>query len=160
MSGSAARPLLLALETATAEASVALLRGGELVDEVAAAPGPAAATLLPAIDRLLERSGVALAAIDAFAVSVGPGSFTSLRVGIATVKGLAFGAAQPVVPVSTLAALALAAGPTHESVVPLLDARRGELYAAAYAGGDVGAVSLAEGVYGIEALCERIAQPC
>jgi len=63
-------------------------------------------------------------------VSIGPGSFTGLRVGVATVKGLAFGAAQPVVPVPTLAALASRAGRDDACVVALLDARRGEVYAA------------------------------
>jgi tRNA threonylcarbamoyladenosine biosynthesis protein TsaB len=153
-------PLVLALETATATLSVALFRGSELIDECSAAEGPSAAALLPAIDRLLERAGVALAALDGFAISVGPGSFTSLRVGIATVKGLAFGTGLPVAPVSTLAALALAAGPTDALVVPMLDARRGEFYAAAYAAGSARDVVVPEGVYTPEALCARIAPPC
>jgi tRNA threonylcarbamoyladenosine biosynthesis protein TsaB len=153
-------PLVLALETATADLSVALLRGEELVDEVSAAAGPAAETLLPAVDTLLERTGVALAALEAFAISIGPGSFTSLRVGIATVKGLAFETGVPIAPVSTLAALARAAGPTDRLVVPMLDARRGEVYAAAYAAGSRRHVVLPEGVYSPEALCARIRPPC
>jgi len=154
------RPLVLALETATVASSVALLRGEELVDEVSAPAGPAAETLLPAVDRLLDRAGVALGEVEAFAISIGPGSFTSLRVGIATVKGLAFEGDLPIAPVSTLAALACAADPTDRLVVPMLDARRGEVYAAAYAGGSRREVVLPEGVYTPEALCARIRPPC
>jgi tRNA threonylcarbamoyladenosine biosynthesis protein TsaB len=139
---------------------VALLRGQDLVDEILASAGPAAETLLPAVDRLLDRAGVALGELDAFAISIGPGSFTSLRVGIATVKGLAFGSDLPIAPVSTLAALACAAGPADQLVVPMLDARRGEFYAAAYAGASRQEVVLPEGVYTPEALCARIRPPC
>ena len=152
--------LVLALEPATAALSVALLRGGDLVDEVSASAGPAAETLLPAVDSLLDRAGVALGELEAFAISIGPGSFTSLRVGIATVKGLAFESDLPIAPVSTLAALARAADPTDRLVVPMLDARRGEVYAAAYAGAARREVVLPEGVYTPEALCARIRPPC
>ncbi len=152
--------LVLALEAATVALSVALLRGKDLVEEVSAPAGPAAKTLLPAVDCLLNRAGVALGELEAFAISIGPGSFTSLRVGIATVKGLAFESDLPIAPVSTLAALALAAGPTDRLVVPMLDARRGEIYAAAYAGASPREVVLPEGVYTPEALCSRIRPPC
>ncbi len=153
-------PLVLALEAATADLSVALLRGEDLVDEISAPVGPAAETLLPTVDQLLDRAGVALGELEAFAISIGPGSFTSLRVGIATVKGLAFESDLPIAPVSTLAALARAADPTDRLVVPMLDARRGEVYAAAYAAGPRRHVILPEGVYTPEALCARIRPPC
>jgi len=153
-------PLVLALESATAASSVALLRGPELIDEISAPAGPAAATLLPAVDALLGRAGVALGDLEAFAVSIGPGSFTSLRVGIATLKGLAFESDLPVAPVSTLAALARAAKPTDRLVVPMLDARRGEVYAAAYAADCDWEGVLPEGVYTPEALCAQIRPPC
>jgi tRNA threonylcarbamoyladenosine biosynthesis protein TsaB len=158
-------PLLLALETATSALSVALLRGGDLLDEESAAPGPAAETLLPAIDSLLSRAGVTVTDLEAFAVSIGPGSFTSLRVGIATAKGLAFGRDCRVAPVSTLAALARAADPGGAMVVPMLDARRGEVYAAAYSGdlsaGDPSPQLILEaGVYLPEELCPRLKSPC
>ncbi len=153
-------PLVLALEPATAALGVALLRGQDLVAEISASAGPAAETLLPAVDRLLDRAGVALGELEAFAISIGPGSFTSLRVGIATVKGLAFDSDLPIAPVSTLAALACAAGPTDRLVVPMLDARRGEVYAAAYAGASRREVVLPEGVYTPEALCATIRPPC
>ncbi|MBW2693877.1 MAG: tRNA (adenosine(37)-N6)-threonylcarbamoyltransferase complex dimerization subunit type 1 TsaB [Deltaproteobacteria bacterium] len=143
-------PLVLALEPATAALSVALLRGPELIDEISAAPGPAAATLLPAVDTLLDRAGV----------SIGPGSFTSLRVGIATLKGLAFESGLPIAPVSTLAALARVADRADRLVVSMLDARRGEVYAAAYAADSDWEVVVPEGVYTPEALCAQIRPPC
>jgi tRNA threonylcarbamoyladenosine biosynthesis protein TsaB len=126
-------PLLLAIETATVAAGVALLRGDAVVASRALpSERPASETLLPAVIALLSEAGVALAAIEAFAVSAGPGSFTGLRVGVATVKGLAFGGEAVVVSVPTLAALALRAAPAPGPIAALLDARRGEVYAAVY----------------------------
>ncbi len=126
------------------------------------APGrDAAESLLPAVEDLLRGAGCELAAIEAFALSIGPGSFTGLRVGIATVKGLAFGTPRPVAPVSTLAALAVGAGRADVPVVPMLDARRGEVYAAAYAGGEpLARPIVAEGVYTPEELADRVGGPC
>jgi tRNA threonylcarbamoyladenosine biosynthesis protein TsaB len=138
--------LLLAIETATGSTSVALLRGDELIGEESPPPGtPAAECLLPAIDTLLARCGRSLAQVQAFAVSVGPGSFTGLRIGVATLKGLAFGSECPVAAVPTLAALARGAG-GEGVVVATLDAQRGELYAAGYALPD-GTPRLPEGLY-------------
>ena len=167
---SEAAPLLLAFETATARSSVALLRGETLVAEVAAEPGrPAAESLLPALQKVLARAGIREAEVAAFAISIGPGSFTGLRVGLATVKGLAFGSDRPVVAVSTLAGIASGAGVLDEPVAALLDARRGELYAAVYLprglGGSDGdgwedAPLLDEGVYTLAELSERLPRPC
>jgi tRNA threonylcarbamoyladenosine biosynthesis protein TsaB len=152
-------PLLLAFETATRVTSVALLRGGELIGEERAPAGrPAAETLLPTLDALLARCGSDTASVDAFAVSIGPGSFTSLRIGVATVKGLAFGSARPVAPVPTLAALARTAPEPDLPVVPMLDARRGEVYAAAYA--PAGDALLAAGVYTPEELARKLPPAC
>jgi tRNA threonylcarbamoyladenosine biosynthesis protein TsaB len=83
---------------------------------------------------VLRQADLELAAVDAFAVSIGPGSFTGLRVGVATLKGLAFGSEKPVAAVSTLAVLAQAAASGAAvagslPIVALLDARRGEVYA-------------------------------
>lgn len=129
---------MLAIESATTSASAALLRAGELV-ELRAAPAdrPASEMLLPTVLELLGAHDVSVAAIGAFAVSVGPGSFTGLRVGIATAKGLAFGAGVRAIPVPTLAALAAKGAralPVAGAVVAALDARRGEVYAACYGG--------------------------
>lgn len=151
--------LLLAIESATDWLSVALLEGERLID-LRRSPEPRqhATALLPTIDAMLSDAGVAIADIAALGVSVGPGSFTSLRIGLATAKGLAFGRAMPAVGVPTLEAMALAVlegatpalGPGSE-VVALLDARRGEWYAAGWrVASDPGARptrSLDEGLY-------------
>jgi tRNA threonylcarbamoyladenosine biosynthesis protein TsaB len=151
-------PLLLALESATPEVSVALVRDATLLAERRAPAGtPAAEGLLPELDALLREAGIALEAVEAFAVSIGPGSFTSLRIGIATLKGLAFGSRRPVAPVPTLAAVARSAGPAEGPVVALLDARRGELYAGAWRrGGEEPDPSVPEDVYTPEALLARL----
>ena len=151
-------PLLLAIECATADVSVALVRDAELLAERRAAAGaPAAEVLLPELDALLGDAGLGLGAVEAFAVSIGPGSFTSLRIGIATLKGLAFGSRRPVAPVPTLAALARGAGPAQGPVVGLLDARRGELYAGAWRrGGEEADPAVPEDVYTPEALLARL----
>jgi tRNA threonylcarbamoyladenosine biosynthesis protein TsaB len=142
---------------------VALLHGGELVAERRApAHRPGSETLLPAIDALLRRARCELAAIGAFAVCAGPGSFTGLRVGIATVKGLAFGTGVPVAAVGTLAALALRAPRTRDPIVALLDARRDEVYAAGFArsADALEAGELPEGLYGAEELVARLPARC
>ena len=151
-------PLLLAFETATAAASVALLRGDSLI-AVRALPAerPASETLLPSVIALLAEAGVALAAIEAFAVSVGPGSFTGLRVGVATVKGLAFGGDAAVVAVPTLAALALRAMPAPGPIAALLDARRGEVYVAIHDGDPADPPRVGPVVLRPEALVEVLA---
>jgi tRNA threonylcarbamoyladenosine biosynthesis protein TsaB len=119
---------------------------------------PGSEPLLPAIDRLLRAAGCRVADLEAFAVSAGPGSFTGLRVGIATVKGLAFGSGAPVAPVPTLAAIAQRAPVADAPVVAVSDARRGEVYAAAFvrAGGELEAALLPEGLYTPEDLCARL----
>jgi tRNA threonylcarbamoyladenosine biosynthesis protein TsaB len=123
-------PLLLAIETATRVCSVALARGGDVValreDDDARLHSE---RLLPLVDALLAEAGVRLGEVEAFAVSIGPGSFTGLRIGLATVKAFALGDALPVAPVSTLAALCASAGAGEGAVAALLDARRGAYYA-------------------------------
>jgi tRNA threonylcarbamoyladenosine biosynthesis protein TsaB len=164
----AAPPLILALESAGPAASVAVLRGEALLAEVRGPAGRTGAeSLLPCVDAALRQAGVALGAVAAYAVSIGPGSFTGLRVGVATVKGLAFGDARPVLAVPTLAALALGADAGELPVVALLDARRGEVYAAAWrfeTGGGPGVAALAqppfEGVYTPEALAAALPAAC
>ena len=94
--------------------------------------GSHARTLLPLIDEVLAAGGVALRALDLLAVSIGPGSFTGLRIGLSVAKGLALATGLPVVGVPTLAAYADTAGPRPGLVCPVLDARKGEVYAAAF----------------------------
>jgi len=155
--------LLLAVETSGAGPSVALFRGAELVAERRARAGrPGSEMLLPAIDSLLSAAGLRVADLEAFAVGAGPGSFTGLRVGIATVKGLAFGSGTPVAGVGTLAALALRAPRTRDPVVAVLDARRGEVYAASFRrdGEELEPTDLPEGLYTPADLASRLPSRC
>jgi len=158
-------PLLLAVETSGRMPSVALLRGAELLAErQGARERPGAESLLPAVNDVLVLAGARVADVDAFAVSIGPGSFTGLRVGIATVKGLAFGTGQLVAAVSSLAALARAAPESGDPVVALLDARRDEFYAASFRVSgpdrDPAPGDLAAGVYTPAELIERLPSRC
>ncbi len=134
---------ILGLDTATLTAGLALLE-----DEVVLAEARHQATqrtndLLVAIDAMVRGLGLAPSAIDAVAIGAGPGSFTGLRIGMATAKGIAFAAGRPLWAVSTLAALAYDAiaerpAPAHGVAVndglavAVLDARRGEVYAGCY----------------------------
>jgi tRNA threonylcarbamoyladenosine biosynthesis protein TsaB len=152
-------PLLLAVETATATTGVALLRGETLLGERCDASGSATAeVLLPLVDGLLADLALPLDAVDAFAVSIGPGSFTGLRIGLATVKAFALGSERPAIAVPTLAVLAQGAPAGPGPALAMLDARRGEVYAAAYADDPLEPV-LPEGVYDPETLAERLSGP-
>jgi tRNA threonylcarbamoyladenosine biosynthesis protein TsaB len=141
--------LVAALDTSTLTLSCALcaLDGGELrvlaerSERAPARAGPQGATgghggRLPCVLlELLAGSGKALADVDAYAVGLGPGSFTGLRIGLATWKGFAYARRKPLGGASSLAAMALAAGaaaPQGALLVPLLDAKKGELYAGFY----------------------------
>jgi tRNA threonylcarbamoyl adenosine modification protein YeaZ len=158
----AAGPLLLALETATSVMSVALARGPQLIAEISTRDARLhSERLLPAIDQLLALANVSLDAVEAFAISIGPGSFTGLRIGLATLKGLAFGDDRPVVPVPTLLALCAGAVGAPGPVAALLDARRGELYAAAVErAGDREAALLEESVFRVADLASRLPKGC
>ena len=124
---------LLAVETSTLTGAVALLDGGQVVAEsrvsVAVTHGE---RLVAAIDGLLRAARRELAEVDAFAVALGPGSFTGLRIGLSTVKGLAFATGKRVVGVPTLDALAWRLPYCAYPVCPVLDARKNEVYTALY----------------------------
>jgi tRNA threonylcarbamoyladenosine biosynthesis protein TsaB len=128
--------LCIALETAAEHGGVALLEGERVLGEqpLAAGQGQAGGVLV-ALDALLREHRRSLDEVSLIALSIGPGSFTGLRVGLATALGLGFGSELRIAPVSTLAALSLHAGPGL--CVPLLDARKGQVYAGLYrAGGE------------------------
>jgi tRNA threonylcarbamoyladenosine biosynthesis protein TsaB len=125
--------LLLALDTSTFIGTVAVVRDGELLSEWSASVRAThGETLLPHVARAVELAGVALEDLDALAVGLGPGSFTGVRIGVATAKGLALAQQKPIVGVSSLRMLArgFASGPGL--CAPLLDAHKGEVYAALY----------------------------
>jgi len=125
------------MDTSAASGSIALVRDGRLVSErIVGDAGPHARWLLASVKSLLDDFGLTPGGIDLYAVAVGPGSFTGLRIGISTVKGLAWSSGRPVAPVSTLSALAMNAPFSGHAVCPVLDARKSEVYAALYASED------------------------
>lgn len=130
---------LLGIDTSTPASAACVLRDDGESFEVAPDParltaGPAhARELMPAVADVMERAGLGFGDLEAIAVGVGPGTFTGLRIGIATARALAGASGLPLRPVSSLAALA--EGIAGELRLPLIDARRGELFAALYGTG-------------------------
>ncbi len=129
---------LLAIETSTEACSVAIAYEGAVLERYEHAPRRHAELLLPWVQSLLAEAGASLAELDAIAFSRGPGSFTSLRIGIGVVQGLAWASARPVVPVSSLAATAQAAESGVTTALVALDARMGEVFSAAFRRDDNG----------------------
>lgn len=125
---------LLAVDTTTRWGSVALLRDGEVRGEVRFVEegGGHSRTVLPAVEALLRFAGVAPGQMEAFAVALGPGSFTGVRVGVSTVQGLALGSGRPALGLSTLEALAAKMRGRSHTLVPMVDAYRDQVYAAVY----------------------------
>jgi tRNA threonylcarbamoyladenosine biosynthesis protein TsaB len=131
----ASGPRLLALCSATRTASVALLEGDKIsLEHAAVTSRHQSESLLPLVDRVLRERKIGVTDLDGFGISIGPGSFTSLRIGLATLKGLSFGTKIPVAPVSTLWALAAQcqSGSPETPIIAMLNAQRGEVYAAAF----------------------------
>lgn len=125
---------LLAMDTSTFVGTVGVVQDGELLAEWSASVRAShGETLLPHVARVLELAGIAFADIDALAVGIGPGSFTGVRIGVATAKGLALAQAKPLVGVTSLRTLARGLLGGAGLRVPLIDAYKGEVYAAAYA---------------------------
>ena len=123
---------VLALDTSTRAGSVALARGGDVVAAASGDPSRTHGERLPGdLLALAGDAGVALSRIDLFAVSRGPGSFTGLRVGLATIQALALAQRRSVLPVSTLEALAHTPG-QGELVLAWMDGHRGDVFAALY----------------------------
>jgi tRNA threonylcarbamoyladenosine biosynthesis protein TsaB len=124
---------VLGIETATSQASIGLWFDGEVVAEQSrAANGSHAMTVLPLLADTLRRAGVTVRDLDGIAVSCGPGAFTGLRVGLSVAKGLACATGVPLVAVPTLEALARTLTQHHGCIWTVLDARKGELYAACF----------------------------
>lgn len=120
---------ILAIETSGPLASVALLQDGEVqgmkVSEFEAATSE---TLMPMIDGLVRDTGIELETVDAIAVSAGPGSFTGLRIGSATAKGLGMALNKPIAHIPTLHGMAYNLLGSQGFIVPMIDARRGRVY--------------------------------
>jgi len=124
--------VLLAIETATESCSAALLLGNDVIERSEIAPRRHAELILPMIESLLAEAGMTRRRIDGIAVGRGPGAFTGVRLAISVAQGLALGLDVPVVPVSSLAALAQDAPTEDLPILAVIDARMGEIYAGAF----------------------------
>jgi tRNA threonylcarbamoyladenosine biosynthesis protein TsaB len=123
----------LALETSTLAGGVALVDGERVIGEyLLDVRVTHSERLMPAIDRLLTDAGWTVADLDGLAVAVGPGSFTGLRIGLSTAKGLAWARGIPLAAVPTLDAMAASLPFSGWPVCPVLDARKGEVYCSLY----------------------------
>ncbi len=123
---------LLAIETSTEACSVALWHAGRVLERSEIAPRRHAELVLPMAESLLAEAGLSRRQLDGVAVGRGPGAFTGVRLAISVAQGMALGLDVPVVPVSSLAALALDAPENYSSILAVIDARMGEVYAGAF----------------------------
>lgn len=125
--------LILGIETATKTGGVAIVSDdGVIAEYTLNIEVTHSERLMSTVDRVLKDTGIELSRIDGFGVSIGPGSFTGLRIGLSTVKGLSFTTGKPLAAVPTLKALAWNVPYSRYPVCPLLDARKKEVYAALY----------------------------
>jgi tRNA threonylcarbamoyladenosine biosynthesis protein TsaB len=128
---------VLGIDTSTSCGAVGLIDDGEVLsDTLVNIPVTHSERLLGAIEFVLREARCSIGDVDGWAISLGPGSFTGLRIGVSTVKGLAFATGKPVAGVSTLDALASQVSPTSHLICPILDARKKEVYTAFYRYGE------------------------
>jgi len=124
---------ILGIETSTKTGSVAVVtEQGVVAQYTLNIEVTHSERLMSTVDRVLKDTGLTIADLDGFAVAIGPGSFTGLRIGLATVKGLAFSTNKPVAAVPTLQALAWNLPFATYPICPMLDARKNEVYAGLY----------------------------
>ena len=124
---------ILAVDTATKSCSVAVVQENSLLAEITTARKQSHSKhLMEIISRVIRLSGLALSELDGFAVTRGPGTFTGLRIGISSIKGLSAASGKPIVGVSSLDALAMQASFFPYLICPLIDARKGEVYFSRY----------------------------
>ncbi len=153
--------IILGIESASTQGGVALVGAGGVVAEyVLNVEATYAERLMPAIDRVLYDARMTIPEVEGLAVSIGPGSFTGLRIGLSTVKGLALATGKPVVGVPTLHALAWSLPYCRYPVCSILDARKQEVYCALfeYQGSNLVCL-MEETVLDPEALAKRIDRP-
>lgn len=149
---------ILAIDTSTSFATIAVAVNEQIVaDCLMDTDRTLSARLVPEIERLLSTAGLAIADVDLFAGSTGPGSFTGVRGGIATIQGLALATGKPCAGFSSLALLAMNFPLTKTLVCPMLDARKKEVYAALYdCSGDLPSPCIADCVLSPAAILDRI----
>lgn len=125
--------IILAIDTSTDYLSLALERDGKIVARFHRKLRMRhSSMLMPMLANLLKRAKVKPAAVDCFAISVGPGSFTGLRIGVATVKGLSYALGKPIVAIPTLDVIARNVKNFRGIICPVLDARKNKVYACLY----------------------------
>ncbi|HET7620229.1 MAG TPA: tRNA (adenosine(37)-N6)-threonylcarbamoyltransferase complex dimerization subunit type 1 TsaB [Vicinamibacterales bacterium] len=125
--------IILSLDTTTAAGSAAVWRDGRVLERAGDGTHTHGERLPRELMRVLEEASIPLDAVDRFAVAIGPGSFTGLRVGIATIQGLALAHDRPVAPVSAFEALAWSVRDAGTPIAAWMDARRGEVFATLFA---------------------------
>ena len=124
---------ILALDSTAEVSSVCVCEGEKLICEITVNTGNThSQTLLPAVEQTLKMAEMSVNDIDVFACSTGPGSFTGVRIGVATVKGIAYGKNKPCVSVSTLEALAYNLVGNNGLICPVMNARRSQVYNAMF----------------------------
>jgi tRNA threonylcarbamoyladenosine biosynthesis protein TsaB len=125
--------IVLGVDTTTSDASVAVVRDGDILEErLLSGEAHPSTTLLPEVERLLDGLGIAPRQLDGFAVTTGPGSFTGLRVGLSTVQGMALASSRPCLGIPALDVLAARIVGAAEVLVAVMDAYRGEVFGAIY----------------------------
>ena len=125
--------ITLAIECATQTVSIALLDREKILADLYLDAGRGhSEVLLPALEKLFLLTGLTTERIDLLVCTTGPGSFTGVRIGVSTIKGLAVATGKPIVGVSTLEALAMTVYPSRRLICPLLDARKNQVYAGLY----------------------------
>lgn len=152
----------LGLETATWTASVGVIDGRRVLAERSVRVSDShARVLLSLMDEVLGDAGLGIGDFEILAVSIGPGSFTGLRIGLSVAKGIALAAGTQLIGVPTLEALARAAGPRPALVCPVLDARRGEIYGATFRWEDDSLVALSPPVVvSPRRFAQQVRPPC
>ncbi|HSM96415.1 MAG TPA: tRNA (adenosine(37)-N6)-threonylcarbamoyltransferase complex dimerization subunit type 1 TsaB, partial [Rhizomicrobium sp.] len=125
-------PNIIAIETATEACSAALSVDGRIMERSEIAPRRHAELILPMIEALLAEAGIVRTQLHAIAVGRGPGAFTGVRLAISVAQGLVLALDIPIVPVSSLAALAQDAPDAGASILAVIDARMGEVYTGAF----------------------------
>ena len=125
--------MIIAIETATTFGSVAAVDEDQLLaEECMFVPQGHCESILPMLERMLSQARIEMSSADAFAVSLGPGSFTALRIGLSTAKALSFSSGKPLVGVGTLDAIAYNVAGLCPYVCPIIDAKRGEVFYSVY----------------------------
>jgi tRNA threonylcarbamoyladenosine biosynthesis protein TsaB len=128
---------VLGIDTSTPCGSVGLIDGDRvLADDLLNVPVTHSERLLGSVERVLQGAGWSLKDVEGWALSLGPGSFTGLRIGVSVVKGLAFATGRPIAGVPSLDVLAFQIAPTPYLICPVLDARKEEVYTALYRYGE------------------------